>query len=49
MLLDLKELKVNGALKLMIAVPGLAVSKSKFSGNFSQNLDIVGHRTGYVS
>lgn len=49
MLLDLKELKVNGALKLMIAVWGLAVSKSTISGDFSQNLDIVRHRVHFLT
>lgn len=48
-LLDLKDLRVNGALKLMIAVRGLAVSKSTFSGDFSQNLDIVRHRVRFLT
>ena len=48
MLLGLKELKVNGALKLMTAVRGLAVSKSTISGDFSQNLGIVRHRVHFL-
>ena len=33
----------------MIAVRGLAVSKSTFSGDFSQNLDIVRHRVCFLT